>query len=384
MNSFFTGPNSSEEKRNRTKRKFLMETGLNLYSSGATVLRPRDLYQYGKDEHIRSMLEGCNIYLVCRRRRISIDPHTVRVADGRLMGDFRLHGDNGFSYERFSFLQTRSMPGPDGVPLHFLAATCADPFGFNVTAQDYARGIANIPAHVLVSQTSHKLGRHTNLEVLYVGRAWGKTGERLAVDRLAGHSTLQRILAESVEECPEDEILLLLFRYEHSRNFSSTAGDYSVQPSASDAEENAHFDAMQSLRIDRRSRVTLAEAALINYFKPIYNIQHKDSFVHENIKKLKSVKQLFERDLTALIVEISTSNFRSKIYSKNAPARTPEEIFGKDLVQKWDDKDWIRESQLSKEELLEFITDMTHTHIARFPLYKKSERESFLHALPWN
>ncbi|MFL6645366.1 MAG: hypothetical protein ACJ8GM_13775 [Paraburkholderia fungorum] len=375
-------PHSNSDK-SQTKRKFLAEAGVNLYSSGATVFRPTDLYRYGHAPNVRAALEGCNIYLICRRRRLSVDPYTLRVSDGFLYGNFRHHGSDIFDFESFPFSQNKRLQDPDGRPVRFLAAETTTSSGFEVVVTDAQDRRSTMPAHVLVANTNHRLGNHTDLEVLYVGQAYGKQGKRLAVDRLSDHTTLQRILAESAESNPYDEVLLLFFRYEHAKNIVSTAGDFSVEPTASSQEEEKHFELSGKLKLDRRTRVTLAEAALINHFKPAYNILHRDSFHPSKMKKLKTLKKLFELDLTALIVEINTSNFKSKLFSNQVRAQTLHDVFDDETIGRITSKDWLREGTLSSAEADQFLADMTHTHLARFPLYDKNKRESFLHALPW-
>ena len=235
---------------------------------------------------------------------------------------------------------------------------------------------------MLIANTTHELRDHTALEVLYVGQAHGQHGKRLAVDRLSDHRTFQRILAESGESNPSDEVLLL-FSDTSTRNIVSTAGDFSVEPTASADEEQRHLDRSREIKLDRRTRVTLAEAALINYFRPAYNVLHKDSFRPDRMKRLKTLKKLFEFDLTALIVEINSSNFRSKLFSAHAPAGTLNGVQNRAASERLKSKAWLDEHGIGRVEADQFIADMTHGHIARFPLYEKSQRESFLHSLPW-
>lgn len=379
--------NAEPQELSKAKRKFMAEAGLHLYSGGATVLRPADLYRFSEDAQVRSAMEGCNIYLIARRRRISVEPSSLRVSDGLLYGEFRLHDVNPFSYESFPFSQKTQLIMPtDGSPLRFISTTAENQFGFNVQAFASNNLGINLPAHVLVANTRHSLKSHTNLEVLYVGQGFGKDGKRLAIDRLLEHSTLQRIQAETAEEYPNSEILLLMFRYEHARNVLSTAGDFSIEPYASDEEELEHMKRSEEVRIERKSRITLAEAALINYFRPKYNIVHKDSFNLEkkrSLEKMKTLRKLFASDLTGLIVEINTVEFGSKLFTEAKPAATPEKFFTQEQINRWHSVEWRQQKKLAQKEIDQFVAEMTHAHIARFPLYNKTERESFLHALPW-
>lgn len=42
------------------------------------------------------------------------------------------------------------------------------------------------------------------------------------------------------------------------------------------------------------------------------------------------------------------------------------------------------DSHLTAAQIDEWLNEQSHAHIARFALYEKSERETFLHALPWH
>ncbi|MEJ7808158.1 MAG: hypothetical protein WKG03_19825 [Telluria sp.] len=364
------------------RRKFMAEAGLHLYSGGATVLRPSDLYSLARLPDFREALAGCNIYLICRRPRISISPHRLRVCEGMIHGEFRVHEDVA-SYQPYHFVQSKPFLNTDFTPWRAADIISAPSSGCDVRIADSNGRHQFVPAHVLVAKSRHDLGKETSLEVLYVGQGFGKKGERLATDRLSAHSTLQRIMAETMLEKPSDEILLLLFRYEHSRNILSTAGDMSVEPSASSQDEREHMLKSGALHLDRRTRIMLAEATLINYFMPKFNIMHKDSFQPSNTKKLKTLKSLFAHDLTGLIVEINTSDFGSRLYSASEPARTMESSFPPDVIARIQSPGWPKEAGLSTAEVDEFISEMTHAHFARYPLHSKTERESFLHSLPW-
>jgi hypothetical protein len=375
---------TKDQEPSNVKRKFMAEAGTNLFSGGATVFRPYDLYKYGKEPFVRDAMEGCNIYLVCRRRRITVCPYTLRVSDGKLYGEFRLHGDGPGSYDPVKFSQKKNFLGPDGTPLRFTEAVTTNTYGQEIRALDPRMGgTITIPAHGLIAHAKHSVGTHTDLEVLYIGQAYGKDGKRLAIDRLSDHSTLQRILAESAEENPADEILLLMFRYEHYKHIASSAGDFSVEPSASSEEEIAHLKSIPDVRLSRKARISLAEAALINHFKPKYNVMHKESFNPRNNKKLKTLKPLLDLDLSALIVEINTSNLDSKIFSSHAPAKNIEKIFDADTIARMKSAKWCQDNGLSLEDMEQFVADHTHIHVAEVPLYSETERETFLHGLPW-
>lgn len=357
--------NELESKLSMRNRKYLAEGGLNLYSSGASVLRPTDLYTHGQNVEVKAALEGCNIYVIARRKKISICPYSLKISDGRVFGDFRVH-DN-LEFERFPFHQVDLFRGA-------LDVRAENSYGHNMLVRIDERNTVMVPSYQLSISTVHSLGDRTDLDVLYIGQGIGRKTSRLAVDRLSSHSTLQRILADTLNTAPDTEVLLLMFRFEHHRNIISTAGDFSIIPQASEQQESKHFGALQDARLDRYARISLAEAALINYFKPQYNVHYKEKFRSD---KLKILKGLLKLDLSALIVEINTANIGCRLQTKTQPPPSLSRFFSEEQLER------IRAIPKRDDEKNEFIADIRHTHVVEIPLYTAEQRETFIHTMPW-
>jgi hypothetical protein len=217
-----------------------------------------------------------------------------------------------------------------------------------------------------------------DLEVLYVGQGIGRSKKRTALDRLLNHSTLQRILADAVSLKPNMEIVLLLYRFEHHGKIMSSGGDMMAQPISGKDEELAHMRRMSDAKISRIGRIALAEAALIRYFQPHYNIQIKRSNFAA-AKKLSILKQVLNTDLTSVLVEICSANIQSRLRSASAPPRDLKEILpsnvltGEALADQEEKKMWQEE-----------LDRMAHSHFASFPLTTPQERDTFMHGTLWH
>ena len=366
------------------KRKYLAEAGLHLFSPGPVLFRPSDIYRFGDHPQFRTMLEGTNVYLICRRRRIAIDPHSIEVKGGGIYGNFVVHGDSYHQWETERFSCTPEMLRHKERGSQFVAAQSMDAFGHAIVAIDQHNEQTFLPSCALVARGKHSLGERTKLEVLYVGQTFGKEGNRLSVDRLSRHTTLQRILAEVSDETGQDEILLLGLQYSNPKNLLSSAGGAWVEPSASSDEEQVHLMKAGQQTFRRKDRILLAEAALINHFKPRYNIMHRDSFSRSNSRKLKTLQSLLKEDFSALIVEINTSNIRSKLWSAHAPRGAMSTYFTSQRIEEMRVNSLKPENGLSQTEFDEWIKDNTHAHIAKFSLYEPAQRETFLHGLLWS
>lgn len=121
------------------------------------------------------------------------------------------------------------------------------------------------------------------------------------------------------------------------------------------------------------ARLSLAEAGLINYFKPYYNTLIKTSNFSSK-DKLKVLKQLLMKGIAGLVVELCSVNLRSRIGTVQAVPMDladfmPAEVLdGRNL-----------EDEGMREQLREQLKQMAHTHYARFPLTTTQERNTFLH-----
>ncbi|EON11730.1 hypothetical protein C266_20974 [Pandoraea sp. SD6-2] len=216
-----------------------------------------------------------------------------------------------------------------------------------------------------------------DLCVLYVGQGIGRTQKRTALDRLTRHSTLQRILAETQTFHPDHEILLLLYRFEHGNVFASNGGDMTVDASATHEEDLQHLSQLSNVHLGRGSIVSLAEAGLIRYFQPQYNVQLKSADFTAK-KKITVLTKVLNQGITGLIVEIGSGNLNSRLFTPSAPPFNMETLLSPEALR----GDRLETNEL-KQQWAEEIHAMAHTHIAKFPLTSPDERDTFLHGTKW-
>jgi hypothetical protein len=117
-----------------------------------------------------------------------------------------------------------------------------------------------------------------DLEVLYVGQAYGESGARSARDRLASHETLQGIYAEAIASAPDQEVWLLLLGLQEPYSMIQL-GPTPPVPFLEPTEEEIASDLSRLwTRITEQQEINLAEASLIRYFAPPYNGIYKQTF----------------------------------------------------------------------------------------------------------
>ena len=79
-----------------TQRLFVTEGSVHLYSSQPIALSPADLYDGRNNQHFRSAIADCNLYVIATRERILIQPERVSFVDNILHGDFIVMRENGW------------------------------------------------------------------------------------------------------------------------------------------------------------------------------------------------------------------------------------------------------------------------------------------------
>lgn len=116
---------------------------------------------------------------------------------------------------------------------------------------------------LFVTQLLIDLGYTVKTRLLYIGKAIGGENCRSSIERLKSHETLQRILAESPNNRPNSDILLLTFGVDETKYLDTFVP---IDEAGNSIEDHSDFVAEKQL-------ISMVEAKLINYFKPEYNIE---------------------------------------------------------------------------------------------------------------
>lgn len=355
------------------QRLFSVEGALHLFSSPPAVLMPADIYLLKENQNIKNVILDCNIYLITTRRRILIDHEGISVKGNILSGYFIVLRNMNMARIPFQYTITTEHIGKNvGI-----RGVRASPFGLSVDIIT-TQGRMPLMSHViLASAVSSLTFEDQELEVLYIGQGIGRSTKRTAVDRLLNHSTFQRILAEATTFKPENEIILLLYRFEHQKTFASTGGDLNAEPKASMEDELRHLERIRHVRLNRQGIVALAEAALIRYFQPHFNVKLRNTnFTSKN--KIKILKKLLSKDITGIIVEICSGNISARLRTKNSSSIDMSKL----LTPAQYNGDYLETNDL-KQQWAEQLHLMNHTHYAQFPLTTPHERDNFLHGMVW-
>jgi hypothetical protein len=354
-----------------SKRQFSFEGAVHLFSSPPAVLMPADIHTTRQNSYLMEMLETANIYLITLRRRIYLEAAPLKKIGNTLAGMFLTPGPEG--PQRTPFVWPINGLSEDE---HLTAAHVTDSCT-HIQIQTNRRAF-RIPAHIVLTQGQSELpAEERDLQVVYVGQGQGRTKSRNAVDRLANHKTLQRIMADILTFDPHREVLLLLYRFEHGGSMISTGGDLTLNPVATANEERDHLARLRTAKLSRKTLVTLAEAALIRHFRPLYNELIKNTAFESG--KLKVLQAVLETGMSGLIVEAGSASAGGRLHSEYAQPINLSDLFSADVLTGKN-----LESESDRAEWAEDLHLMAHTIRAEFPLVSTEDRNNFLHGMRWN
>lgn len=254
------------------------------------------------------MFADCNLYLVTRRPRTYVLPNTVRIRrSGRLTGKFAIDIGGVNRKHRFEF----PLRLPDDDKLTWARNLPRD--YYQITDRSGSAVFHGDPWGLLLLSTGFApaLAEH---EVVYVGHSVGNKHERNSLDRVTRHETIQQIYADHFGQDYDIFISMVYIDGSTSMFQLSTTTDFTMSsPHVSELTSRA-------FRNDRSiyaESVRIAEAALISYFKPEYNTNHKHNFPHKPTK----ISELLTRyNYTNLTITLDSSDTGITLWS---PARNP-------------------------------------------------------------
>ena len=243
------------------KRKYISEFGLHTYAGYRLLLQQDHL------DRVPATLEP-HIYFICRRPRVGIDAATVRFDEDHVTGSFFLQRGDKRQFVEFS--------GANNLGTHDVRFLCDYPYSEFRVIDSAGAVISRGKTSLLIAQLGSEYQQYLDLEVLYVGQAYGPAGDRTAAHRLKQHSTLQEIYAQALQHSPDQEVWLILITIEAQllASFDGVSKDYGT----TDAEDDAHQEEVLRSEITERQMINFTEAALIRYFRPLFNSLFKDTF----------------------------------------------------------------------------------------------------------
>lgn len=269
-------------------KKFGVEHALDMYASSYLTLPAEAIYDKEKLQQYKSVIDNCHIYI------IGLLPKILFVDAEQTGENLKLH----FTVcNQPKELLLESIPKnltyyiEDGY--HYLKDENNNRFWWD---------------DVQIMRLIHQRVCSINFDVKYIGQAYGRDGSRNALDRLLKHETLQKI---SLKGIPEGyKLSLLLLEVEPSTSVVTVFTPNAQSKGNDSVRIQAGLDKLYGT--SESERVSLYEAALIQYFSPEYNKEFKNSFPSTNLKILHDC---YEKDFSAVFAQIFIDELPFKLCS---------------------------------------------------------------------
>src|ERR1700731_1186370 len=182
------------------EQKYLTETTLLQATKSVALTKPAELEGFAARHP--EIAQHAHIYFVCQRPR-------VRVIDAEIRRAEEIRVVLSFATEMGT--TERELVIPAAIFHLKITSVCREKGGAYLKLSDEHGATALMPPEYLLRIGDETFPELANLEVIYVGQAYGESGARSAIDRLKAHSTLQKVLADQQHVSWWMEAALLLF-----------------------------------------------------------------------------------------------------------------------------------------------------------------------------
>ena len=279
-------------------RKYIFEAGLNVFTSFKTLIPVEGLEDLSKKDKHRY-----HIYGILSYDQAFFDTEKTKTTEkGIQVGLFTMSGGK----KEYELPLWTILPDLDHSKVELNISfpptkmnVCIKDEDFLKRHPEFVHTELDIMAQELFQCAAECFMQKQEFEVLYIGQAYGKDGNRTAFDRLEQHATLQKILTEYRNDHPDKHIYILLL--EIQKQLAMSFDGRSKEYMKTEEESDKHMKQVCCNLPEEDQVINITEAALINYFKPEYNINFVDNFPNENHK---GYRQYYDLDYNSLLVEL--------------------------------------------------------------------------------
>lgn len=295
--------------------KYASEFAVLMYLDTYQILQQTELEIYGKTQTAFTENNPCNIYFILKRPKVTLDPKYCIKDKNSFELRYFIHEQDKKHERKFrTKINTDEYDFYTEYPYNY--------FGLiNKNNPDLNRYYKLAVIVDTIHGKSDTVEPLLDLEVLYIGQAFGEDGKRTAIDRLPSHSTLQMIYSEAMQRNPDSEIWILLASFKQ-KNISTMNGFISMP------EENEKDDFARWMNFNNgenpfteKQKINFTEAALIRTFLPQYNKEFKDTFPNP---AHSSYSECYSLDINAIVVELDMTETRRWLYSDLKPREINE------------------------------------------------------------
>ncbi|WP_342086158.1 hypothetical protein [Dyadobacter sp. OTU695] len=285
------------------------DLGLNLYSKKSIIFEPGQL---NSPEFRRVIAENkFHIYLVCKRKKIYFKSCERKEGKNEIvlyyLNDQHEKVNLTFSNQSIYFIDSWS-DGQYRITVNDSHRILVDDYKLINLLHSYNGDLKS---------KGENDGLASDLEVLYVGQAFGRNKQRTIDYRLSNHEKVQKIALDILKLGSNEEVIIIGLTVDTSDIKTSFA--LSDSKTVAPTTENLKQILTKSKnRLSKGQEVTVYEASLIKYFRPNLNIEYKETFPS---KDFISYNELYKIAFEYSAMEVNTEEIGVRLYSTQAPAR---------------------------------------------------------------
>lgn len=283
--------------------------GLNFYSSELILFNPKDLGLSKTKKRIKD--NKFHIYVVCKRKKIFFESCIIE-------GDFSkitLYYLNEKHEKEYLYYKH---------PKAFFINSFEDGYydvdlnGYkNLRMRDFAliSNLCYLESDIVGNSVTASLP--SDLEVLYIGQAFGRTSRKTIDYRISNHEKIQKIALEILDKGSNEEVLIIGLKIKNNdigTSFVRIDSNWRT-PTFEDFQEIVK---KASQRITEGQEITVFEASLIKFFQPEYNTEYKQTFPSRDFI---SYDEIFRTDFNYSAVTIDTKPILTRVFSKHISER---------------------------------------------------------------
>lgn len=280
-----------------------------MYSSNCCLFNPIDL----KEKATCKLIEEnkYHIYLICKRKKMHLDKWDVDDKGNTLVTLYCLDDNHNKKYIGYRNKDIRINKYKDG----FYYITY---MGKDLEIRDFLliNNFCYSGNDFMGDKTLESLP--SDLEVMYIGQAFGRNKNRTLDYRLKNHEKIQQIALDIASNGTNEEVLAIgVTAKENDLSMSAFNGCNIVSPPTKKDLYDLYHSAKK--RPSEGQKLTLFEASLISYFQPKLNTEYKKSFPAPDFK---SYDEIYDMDFDFISFALTTGEtVFSRLFSEKITNR---------------------------------------------------------------
>lgn len=157
----------------------------------------------------------------------------------------------------------------------------------------------------------------SDLEVLYIGQAFGRTTVKTIDYRISNHDKVQKIALDILRKGTNEEVLIIGLKIK-TNDFGTSFVSLGSDTKAPTVESLMELVTKAKKRLTNGQEVTVFEASLIKYFKPDLNTEYKETFPS---KDFTSYGELYDTDFDYSAMAVDSRQIGVRLYSQEITER---------------------------------------------------------------